>query len=434
MNNTLGKPELPPWAQYWFSFRRWKIRLLIFLSIFGPATIAAMADNDATGVATYAISGAQLGYPILFALVWITLLLALTQEMGMRLSLVSRKGLGDLIREYHGVKAAIWIFLILFIANMGTIIADIAAFKTSAEIFHLPAIPLIIILIVVVFFSVTAGTYKSTQNIMLLSSLFYIAYIFSAFKANPDWNLALSNLAWPNGLNFTSQYWKSYIIVGLGVLGTTITPWGQFFISSFGLDKKIDPAKLKYSQLETYWGAFLTDFFSFFMIVATSATLFVHGIAITDGTKAALAIQPFAGKLAATLFALGIMNAGFMGIVIVGLSTTYAFSEFFGYSGGLDTKYHQSRTFYVLFLIQLLLGFLVVMIPSVNLFAIVIATQILNAMALPPIFYYLIKFTSHRDLMGEFTNNAIQKYGAIVGTVIITLASLFAISATIFRW
>ncbi len=433
MNTVHAPTELPPWVQYWFSFRRWKMRLFIFLSIFGPATITAMADNDASGVATYAIAGAKLGYPILFVLFWVTIFLALTQEMGIRLSLVSRKGLGDLIREYHGVKAAIWIFLILFIANMGTIVADIAAFRVTAEIFRLPTIPVLFGLIIIVFFFVTAGSYKSTQNIMLVSSLFYLTYVFSAFKANPDWNLALGNLAWPQGISFSPQYWKSYIIVGLGVLGTTITPWGQFFISSFGLDKKIDPAKLKYSRLETYWGAFLTDFFSFFMIVATAATLFVNGIGITDGTKASMAIAPLAGKLAATLFALGIMNAGFMGIVIVGLSTTYAFSEFFGYSGGLDTRYQQSPAFYVLFLIQLLLGLLVVMIPSVNLFTIVIATQILNAVALPPIFYYLIKFTSHRDLMGEFTNTPVQKYGAAIGTIIISLASLFAVAATIFR-
>jgi len=407
--------------------KQYKIQFLIFFSIFGPATITAMADNDASGVATYAIAGAQLGYPILFLLVWVTVLLGITQEMGMRLSLVTRKGLGDLIREHYGIKASLFIFLCLFVANMGTIIVDVAAFKTTAGMLHLPAIPLSIIMIIITFIFVTKGNFKLTQNIMLVSSLFFLAYIFSAFKSGPDWGMAVKNLSWPQGIHFTNLYWKDYIIIGLGVLGTTITPWGQFFISSFGLDKKIDRLKLKYAQIETYWGAFLTDFFSFFMIVATAATLFAHKIPLTSGEQAAMAIEPFAGKLAATLFALGIMNAGFMGIVIVGLSTTYAFSEFFGYSGGLDTSFKQSKTFYILFLIQLIIAFFVVLLPSVKLFQIAILSQILNAMALPPIFFYLIKFTSDKNYMGEYANNKFQKYFSIGGTVFIALASIFTV-------
>lgn len=413
---------------------RIKDNLLIYIGIFGPATITAMADNDASGVATYAIAGASLGYPILFLLIWVTILLAITQEMGMRLSLVTRKGLGDLIRERFGVKSSLFIFLCLFVANMGTIVVDVAAFKTTATMLHLPAIPLALALITVTFIFVTKGNYKLTQNIMLVSCLFYLAYIFSAFKSNPNWSMALSNLAWPQGIKFTGEYWKMYLITGLGVLGTTITPWGQFFISSFGLDKKIDKTKLFFSQVETYWGAFLTDFFSFFMIIATAATLFVHHIVLTDGTTASLAIEPFAGRLAATLFAFGIMNAGFMGIVIVGLSTTYAFSEFFGYSGGLDTSFTQSRTFYILFLIQLVVAFLIVLLPFVNLFQIVITTQIINAMALPPIFYYLIRFTNDKNIMGEFSNNTFQKWFAIIGTVLIAITSVFAVVAQFIKF
>lgn len=235
--------------KYILYFQRIKANLLLYLSIFGPATITAMADNDASGVATYAIAGARLGYPVLFLLVWVTILLAVTQEMGMRLSLITRKGLGDLIREKFGIRAAIFIFFCLFIANMGTIIVDVAAFKTAAHILRLPAIPLAAILIAVIFFFVTKGNYRATQNVMLVSCFFYLTYIFSAFKSKPDWHLALANLAWPQGIKFTGEYWKLYVITGLGVLGTTITPWGQFFISSFGLDKRIEKGKLFFSQI-----------------------------------------------------------------------------------------------------------------------------------------------------------------------------------------
>ncbi|MFA5770130.1 MAG: divalent metal cation transporter [Patescibacteria group bacterium] len=412
-------------------YKRNRIKFLIFFSIFGPATITAMADNDAAGVATYAIAGSRLGYPILFVLFWVTILLAITQEMGMRVSIVTRKGLGDLIREFHGVGVSILIFTFLFIANMGVIVVNMAAFKTTASILNLPAIPLIIFMIGLIFLFVIKGNYKLTQNIMLLASFFYLAYIFSAFKSNPDWSLAFKNLAWPQGIDFTPAYWRNYIIIGLGVLGTTITPWGQFFISSFGLDKKISATKLKFSQIETYWGAFLTDFFSFFMIVATAATLFSNKIALVDGVQASLAIEPFAGKLAAVLFAVGIMNAGFMGVVVVGLTTTYAFSEFFGLTGSLDAPYNKSKIFYSVFIGQIIIAFLIALLPVIDLFKIVVTVQILNAMALPPIFYFLIKFANNQEIMGKNTNNKFQKWFAIAGTVVITLASLFTAIYTI---
>lgn len=407
-----------------------KRRTKTFFTIFGPATITAMADNDASGVATYAIAGAVLGYPILVVLLIITPLLGLTQEMGMRLSLVTRKGLGDVIREYYGIRASMFVFICLLIANMGTIVVDVAAFKTTGELLNLPAIPITLILIGATFVIVTKGNYKLTQNIMLLSSLFYLAYVVSAFQSHPDWGLAVSNLIFPHGITFSPEYWKNYVIIGLGVLGTTITPWGQFFISSFELDKKIDVSRIKYAQLETYGGAILTNFFSFFMIVATAATLFVHGIPLVSGAQAALAIKPFAGELAGILFAWGIMNAGFMGISVVGLSTAYAFSEFFGLSGGLDTSFTQSKTFYVIFLTQLLVAFGIVLLPGVSLFHVAVASQVLNAMLLPPIFYYLINFTSNPTWMGSKVNTPIQKWLAIGATVAIFAASIFAIAVT----
>lgn len=413
-------------------YKRNRIKFLIFISIFGPATITAMADNDAAGVATYAIAGSKLGYPILFVLFWVTILLAVTQEMGIRVSLVTRKGLGDLIREFHGVGVSIFIFAALFIANMGVIVVNIAAFKTTASILNLPAIPLIIFMIGLIFVFVIKGNYKLTQNIMLFASIFYLAYIFSAFKSNPDWNMAFKNLAWPQGIEFTPDYWKNYIIIGLGVLGTTITPWGQFFISSFGLDKKTSTEKIKFSQIEAYLGAFFTDFFSFFMIVATAATLFTHKIVLVDGAQAALAIEPFAGKLAAIMFAVGIMNAGFMGVVVVGLTTTYAFSEFFGLTGSLDAPYNKSKIFYSVFIGQIVIAFLIAILPVVDLFKIVVTVQILNAMALPPIFYFLIKFTNNPEIMGKYVNNKFQKWYAIGGTVIILIASIFTTLYTVF--
>jgi Mn2+/Fe2+ NRAMP family transporter len=398
--------------------------LIMFFSVFGPATITAMADNDAGGVATYSVAGATLGYPILFVLLIITVLLGVTQEMGMRLTLVTRRGLADLIREKFGVKVALVIFGALFIANLGTITVNISAVKTTSAMLNLPAIPFLIIIVAIALLVVTKGNYKLTQGIMLLTSLFYLAYIISAVKAKPDWGLAVSNLVYPHGVDFTPAYLRNYLVIGMGVLGTTITPWGQFFISSFAYDKHIEAGKIIYSQMETYIGAFLTDFFSFFMIVATAATLFVNGIPLVSGETAALAIKPFAGELAGTLFALGILNAGFMGLIVVSLSTAYAFSEFFGLSGSLDSNFKQSKSFYWIFSLQLVAASLFAMIPGVSLFKMAIITQTINAVTLPLVFYYLIKLAGDKHLMGKYVNSPFKKWFAIIGSILIVIASI----------
>jgi Mn2+/Fe2+ NRAMP family transporter len=409
----------------------WK-KLLLFLSVFGPATITAMADNDAGGVATYSIAGAKLGYPILFLLPIITLLLAITQEMGMRLTIITRRGLADLIREKYGVRAALFMFIALLIANIGTLVTEISAVKTTSQMFNISPIPAVIAIVLVSFIVITRGNYKFTQNIMLVACLFFLAYIFSAVKAKPDWGLATSNLVFPHGVDFTQSYLRAYLIIGMGVLGTTITPWGQFFISSFAFDKKIEKGKVGLSQLETYWGAFLTDFFSFFMIVATAGTLYVNKIVLESGEQAALAIKPFAGELAGKLFALGILNAGFMGLVVVSLTTAYAFAEFFGVSGSLDDSFKKSKTFYILYMLQLVVATLMVIFSNVSLFQVAVVTQIINAVALPLVFYYLIKLTSDRDLMGDFTNNPFQKWFSIVCSVVIVIASIFTVASVFF--
>lgn len=407
-------------------------RVLLFLSVFGPATITAMADNDAGGVATYSVAGAKLGYPILFLLPIITLLLAVTQEMGMRLTIITRRGLADLIREKYGVRTSVLIFGALFIANMGTLITEVSAIKTTSALFNLPSTPVIIGIVVISFIFITRGSYKLTQNIMLLACVFFLAYIFSAVKARPDWGMALSNLAYPHGVTFDSTYLRNYLIIGMGVLGTTITPWGQFFVSSFAYDKKIEKGKVALSQIETYWGAFLTDFFSFFMIVATAATLFVNGIELTSGEQAALAIKPIAGELAGELFALGILNAGFMGLVVVSLSTAYAFAEFFGVSGSLDDSFKKSKTFYFLYIFQLAVAMLVILFSNISLFQVAVVTQIINAIMLPPVFFFLIKLTNSREVMGEYANNSFQKYFATACTVIILVAAMFTVASAFF--
>jgi len=405
-------------------------RFLIFLAVFGPATITAMADNDAAGVATYSLAGAKFGYSILFILLLVTVLLAITQEMGARIALATGKGLGDLIRERFGIKISMLVFSGLALANMGTIVANMSAIKTTSTMFGLAPIPLMLLIITISYLFISKGSYKTNQNIFLISALFYFTYVISAFKSKPDWNLALTSIVVPKGIQLN----KEYVFGAIAVLGTTITPWGQFFVNSFILDKKIGLSKLKFTQLETFFGAFLTDFFSFFMIVATAATLFANKIVLISGEQAALAIKPFAGNLAGTLFGLGMLNAGFMGIVIVSLSTAYVFTEFFGVEGSIDTPAKKGKLFYGIFLFQLLLAFAIVLLPSISLFKIVFYTQSLNGAILPFVFYFLLKITNDKDLMGININSRWYNYFAITASVVIVFASLFTIISTLFHF
>ncbi|HLC94764.1 MAG TPA: divalent metal cation transporter [Patescibacteria group bacterium] len=402
---------------------KYKRRLLIFLMVFGPGVIAAVADNDAAGVATYSLIASKFGYAMLFILLIVTVLLAVTQEMGARLAVVTGKGLADLIREHYGVKISAMIFLMLFIANMGSIIANFAGLTAAISLFGLPKAPFLLLAVLFMTIFVYKGSYRTNQNIFLGSAFFYIAYIAAAFLAKPQWETAVYNLVLPVGITFS----REFIFSAIALLGTTITPWGQFFIQSFIVDKKLTTDKLKYEQAEVYFGAFLTDLLSFFMIVAIAGTLFIHSIPINGAAEAALAITPFAGQFASLLFSFGLINAGFMGAVVISLTTAYAFSEFFGHQGSLDSPISKSRSFYLLFLIQIIIACLVVLSPHISLFRIVLYTQGLNGVLLPVIIFFLLRFANSKNLMGSYTNNRFYNYFATISCVVITLASIFVI-------
>lgn len=398
-------------------------RFLVFLGVLGPGLIAAVADNDAGGVATYSLLASKYGYSILFLLLIITILLAVTQEMGARLTLVSGKGLGDLIREQYGVKVAVAIFVGLFIANLGSTAANIAGLMAGLSLLHLPLLPGLFFFLILIIFFISVGSYHTNQKIFLGASLLYIAYIFSALLAKPNWAEAFKNLVVPINMRFTTDY----LFGAIALLGTTVTPWGQFFISSFINDKKLTAEKLKYEQLEIYIGAFITNFFAFFMIVAVAATLYKNGVVIKGAADAALAIVPFAGAFAGFLFGLGLLVASFMGAIIIPLTTAYAFSEFFGVEGSLDLPFTKSKSFYTLFLVQILISVSFVFIPYFSLFKIVLYTQSLNGILLPVIIYYLLRFTNNHEIVGRHTNNRFYNYFATGSAVVIVAASVLVV-------
>ncbi len=403
--------------------KRLKTKLLIFFSVFGPGIIAAIADNDAGGVATYSVVGSKFGYSMMFVLLLITILLAVTQEMGARLAIVSGKGLGDLIREHFGIRISLFIFTILVIANMGTIIANFAGITAALSLFNVPILPFLMIFTMLIILFIAIGNYQTNQKIFLLASFLFVAYIVSAFMAKPDWGLALKSLAIPTDVDLT----PAYIFTAIAMLGTTVTPWGQFFISSFINDKKLGIDHLKFEQIEVWVGAFLTDILAFFMIVAVAGTLFVNGVEIESAKEAALAIEPFAGPFATILFGIGLLAASYMGAVIVPLTTAYAFSEFFGTEGSLDLPFSRSPLFYGLFLVQILIAFFVVLIPNISFIKIVLFTQSLNGILLPIIIFFLLKFANDKGLMGKYTNSWFYNGFAFLSAIMIVIASVFVI-------
>lgn len=398
-------------------------RILIFLSVLGPSVITTMAGNDGAGVITYSFAGAQLGYAVLITLPILTILYGVTQEMGSRIAIVTGKGLGDIIRERFGVRVALFVFTAIIIANFGTLLTDVAALRAAAEMLSIHELPFIILTIIFCFWIVTFTKYEKSQKIFLTGIIFYIAYLFSAIKGDPNWGEAVKSLFVPQAGIFS----KEFLYISIAVLGTTITPWGQFFVQSYMKDKNVPISRLKYAKLEAYVGAFLSDFFTFFIIIATASTLFMHKIPLTSGDRAALAIEPFAGNFAGILFAIGLVNAAIIGIIIVSLTSAYAFSEFFGFTGSLDEPYNKGKPFYISFLFNIVIATVLVLTPWFPLFHIVLYTQSLNGILLPVFFYFLLKIINDKELMGKYVNGRLYNIFSIGSTIFIAIAAIAAV-------
>ncbi len=408
-----------------------KLKLALFLAVLGPGIITAVADNDAGGVATYTVGAALYGMNSQFLIIPITFILALTQEIGARIAIVARKGLGDLIRERYGVKVSLVIFILYFITNQGVVLQNISGLKASFQLFNLPWQVLLILTCLILILTVVKLDYKRTQKIFLFLLVFYISYIISAVLAKPNWGEALrQSLILPDRV-----YWfnLSYWFTNIAILGTTITAWGQFFVHSYIIDKKLHIQHLNLEKIEVYLGAFITNFFSWMMALAVTYTLFVNQIHEVDGYTAALAMKPVAGTLAFAFFSLGLFGASILGLTIVPLATAYVFSEMFGYEGTLDASFRKGRLFYIFFILQIVVGLLITLLPKVNLFRITLYVDYLNGAMLPVIFYFLVKLASDREVMGDYKITGFKKYALLMSALVISLAVLVTFIGKILR-
>ena len=387
--------------------------LLVFLAVMGPGIITANVDNDAGGITTYSLAGAQYGNKLLWTLIPITIALVVVQEMCARMGVVTGKGLADLIRENYGVKVTFWVMVSLLIADIGNTIAEFSGVAASMEIFSIPAWVSVPIAAVAVWLLVLKGTYRIVEKIFLAACVFYVAYVVSGFLARPAWGEVMLSTVKP-----TFEMNGGYVAMLIGVVGTTIAPWMQFYLQSAVVEKGIKLEHYRHSRLDVIVGCIITDVVAFFIIVACAATLHKAGIQIQTAQDAAQALRPLAGRYCSLLFAFGLFNASLFAASILPLATAYYICEGFGWESGIDKKYAEARQFYWLYSGIVVLGAAVVLIPRLPLISIMLISQVVNGVLLPFILIFMLLLANKPKLMGSYRNGPVFNAVAWLTTVV----------------
>jgi NRAMP (natural resistance-associated macrophage protein)-like metal ion transporter len=387
------------------NFNYWRLRLLIFLSVAGPGIISGTADNDAGGVATYSIAGAHFGYQMLWLLLLITLFLYVTQEMGMRLGVITGKGLADLIRERLGLRTAMLLIVLVFLANFSNILADVAGIAAVADIYHIPRFIFVPLFSILIWLVIVRGNFNFVQNIFLTSCVLFFAYIINGFIARPDAIAMLKGSFIPiMPLN------RDFIFTATALIGTTLTVWGQFFVQSYFVDKGVDKNRIKSARLDVLLGSIWTDLVAYFIIISAAATLYVNKIKIENAVDAALALGPLLGEFATHLFAWGLLNASLLGVCVISMGTAYAITEVLGTERKINATFREAPLFYGIIGFCILVCTLLVLFPGFPLIRFLVASQALNTMILPLIFYVILKLINDKRLMGAHVNGRLFNY------------------------
>jgi Mn2+/Fe2+ NRAMP family transporter len=404
--------------------KRSKIRILLFFAVVGPGFITANVDNDAGGILTYSSAGAQFGYVLLWTMIPITLALIVVQEMSARMGAVTGKGLSDLIREEFGFRITFFMMIGILIVNFGNVLTEFIGIATSLELFGLSRYATVPVCALIVWLIVVKGQYKSVEKVFLAASFFYVTYLFAGALAHPAWKLATIATFKPPSLRaFRDQ---AYLFMVVGVVGTTIAPWMQFYLQSSIVEKGVTRSGYKASRLDVVTGCVFTDVVAWFIIVACAATLYVHGVRdIRFAADAAQALKPLAGDYAYILFAVGLFNASLFAASILPLSTAYTVCEGLGFESGVGMKFSEAPVFYWLYTLLIVAGgALVLMIPAQQLVKIVLWSQVLNGVVLPFVLIFMLLLINKKDLMGEYVNTRLFNVTAWTTTVLVTALSV----------
>ena len=409
-------------------WRRWRNRILLFLAVLGPGFITANVDNDSGGILTYSQAGAQYGYTLLWTMIPITVALIVVQEMCARMGVVTGKGLSDLIREEFGLRLTFVLMILLVVVNYTNVVTEFIGIAGSLHLFHVTKFISVPVCGLLVWLLVVKGNYKSTEKIFLVAALVYIAYIFAGVLSQPSWHDALlATVQLP-----AKSVWKDklYLYTAIGVVGTTIAPWMQFYLQSSVVEKGIRVKDYPASRLDVIVGSFFTDIVAWFIVVACAATLFVHGMgAIQVAADAAEAMRPLAGDYAFLLFAFGLFNASLFAASILPLSTSYTVCEGLGFESGVDKSFKEAPFFYWLYTLLIAGGAItVLMLPDAQLINFAILSQVLNGVLLPVVIILMLLLINREDLMGKYKNSHLWNvvaWGTSIVVIGMTLVMLW---------
>ncbi|MBI5212557.1 MAG: Nramp family divalent metal transporter [Nitrospirae bacterium] len=406
---------------------RLRERIFLFLAVMGPGIITANIDNDASGITTYSVAGARFGYALLWTLIPTTIALVVIQEMIARMGVITGKGLADLIRENYGVKTTFYMMLGLLIANFGTTVANFAGWAASMEIIGVNKYIMVPLGAVSIWMLVTKGSYRFIERILLFACLLYFGYVISGIMAKPEWISVIKSALVPQ-----MRRDPEYIVLSIAIIGTTITPWMQFYLQSSIAEKGIKKENYKASRLDVIIGCSITDIISFFVIVTCGALLFPYGIRINEASEAAVALKPFAGDYASLLFALSLANASLLGAIIVPLATAYYICEAMGWEAGVNKTFKEAPQFMWIYTLTVVLAAVVILIPGAPLVFLMVLSSVVNGLLLPFVLIFALMLVNNKNLMGEHINPKSYNYiswGTVIA--IIGLTAFLLITAII---
>jgi Mn2+/Fe2+ NRAMP family transporter len=414
----------PPASSAPHARKRWVVRLLAVLAILGPGLIAANAGNDAGGVLTYASAGSQFGYRTLFLMVLITVALVVVQEMCSRLGVFTGEGLGGLIREQFSARSTYGAMTLLLIANAGLTVSEFAGVGAAMEIFGVSKYLSVPIAAVAVWGLTVLGTYSKAERLFLVLVLAFLAYPIAAFLGHPNGNEVMSNLVWPH---FLATH--SFLVLSVALIGTTVTPYMQFYVASAVVDKGIKPADYPSERIDTVSGAIWSDVISIFIIIATAAAIGGSG-PLQSARQAAEALKPVVGPAAPALFGVGLLGASLLAASVVPLSTSYAIADAIGAPRSVSASFRQAPLFYSLFTLQIVVGAGVALAPG-NLVALVVNAQVLNGIITPMLLTYILILANRKRVLGSAVNGPIFKAVATVCVVVVGVMSLVVLVQTV---
>jgi Mn2+/Fe2+ NRAMP family transporter len=404
-------------------------RLAVFLAVIGPGLITSNVDNDAGGITTYTVAGAQFGYTLLWSLIPMTIALYVTEEMCARMGVITGKGLSDLIREEFGFRPTFFVMITGFFVDLANVVAEFAGVAASMEMFHVSRYIAVPIAALLVWILVLRGTYRQVEVIFLIACGFYVTYIISAFLAKPDWLEAAKHVVIPN-LSFNS----GYLLTLTALVGTTIAPWQFFYLQAGFVEKKVGPRQYPQARADVLVGSISCMVIVFFIIVATAATLYVSGQRdITDAVQAAKALIPLAGKWAGFTFAFGLLNASLFAASILPLSTAHVICEGLGFEAGIDHKFKDAKIFYGLYTVLIAVGAGIILIPHVPIWKIFIFSQVGNGIWLPVVVIFILLLVNRRDLMGEHVNTLTFNIVAWVTAIAMIILTLVLVYTSLFQ-